>query len=69
MPFLPLERRHVRQCAEARGSDRALTDDEVKRVLDEMVFWPPDTLLFSQTGCKRVAQKVDMVLEERYDDL
>ena len=69
VPFLPLERKHVRRCAEARGAGRALTEEEIGRVLDEMTFWPSDTRLFSQTGCKRVAQKVDMVLEERYDDL
>ena len=28
-----------------------------------MSYWPSDLQLFSTSGCKRVAQKVDLLLE------
>ena len=39
----------------------------VESVVTSMSFWPDDLGLFSTTGCKRVAQKVDVVYEAAMD--
>lgn len=69
VPFLPLERMHVRQCVKALSEKRYLTDKDIDSVVDKMTFWPEGVEIYSKTGCKRVAQKVDILLEEMYDDL
>jgi len=70
VPFLPMERRHVKTCVlrELDRREESLTREEkeslAQKVTDELTFWPSDTQLFSISGCKRVAQKVDLFLEE-----
>jgi len=65
IPFLPLERRHVKLCAKNELEMRGVvaTDELTDRVADQLSFWPEDLRLFSKSGCKRVAQKVDLILE------
>ncbi|XP_076468224.1 torsin-1A-like isoform X2 [Babylonia areolata] len=69
IPFLPLERRHVRQCIQetmlSRRYYRSAHDiprSKVDQVMGELTFYPPGQPLFSATGCKRVAEKVDYVM-------
>jgi hypothetical protein len=72
VPFLPLERSHIRTCIR-RQLELSNEDDEQKykisdndivdRVLDLIEFAPPDSLLYSVSGCKKVQQKLDYVLE------
>ena len=70
LPFMPLERKHVRQCVldslvtkryyhTAQSVPKAVVDE----VMQELAFYPPDEQLFSVTGCKRVAEKVDFVMQ------
>ena len=33
------------------------------QVAGQLSYWPSDLQLFSTSGCKRVAQKVDLLLE------
>ncbi len=41
----------------------------VKSVVDSLTFWPEEVGgLFSTTGCKRVAQKVDVAYEAAMDE-
>jgi hypothetical protein len=73
VPFLPLERSHVRTCIHrqldiAHENDKQaeykLSDNDiVDRVLDLIEFSPPDSLLYSVSGCKKVQQKLDFILE------
>lgn len=72
VPFLPLERRHIRKCVERRldlvmandHSEYSITRDEiVDQVLDQIEFFPPDSLLYSISGCKKVPQRLDYILE------
>lgn len=72
VPFLPLERSHVRTCIERRldlvgesdPSQYTLTRDEIiDQVLDQIEFFPRDALLYSISGCKKVPQRLDFVLE------
>jgi len=67
VPFLPLERRHVKICVKNELRSRGLEEDEqvVERVTDQLSYWPKDLKLFSSSGCKRVAQKIDLVVEEQ----
>ena len=70
IPFLPLEQQHVRQCAQRNILERGYDVDQpiiqeiIHQVISDMSFWPQETPLYSTTGCKRVAQKVDELLYE-----
>ena len=66
VPFLPLERKHVKICVRNEFQRRyvAFTEEMVENVADELIYWPEELQLFSTSGCKRVAQKVDLLLEE-----
>ncbi|CAF1059985.1 unnamed protein product [Adineta steineri] len=72
VPFLPLERSHVstciqRQLAIVRKHEEyqyKLSDNDiVAKVLDLIEFSPPDAQLYSVSGCKKVSQKLDFILE------
>jgi len=71
VPFLPLERSHVRMCVEKEARDRNVTmkEQHVKEVVDSLSYWPQDTQLYSTTGCKRVANKMDLYQEEEESGL
>merc|ERR1712059_112211 len=55
VPFLPLERRHVRQCVEKESLARniSMKEEEVESLVGSLTYWPRDSKLFSITGCKR----------------
>ncbi|CAF3875477.1 unnamed protein product, partial [Rotaria sp. Silwood1] len=72
VPFLPLERTHIRTCIQrqlqlAYKNDQyeyTLSDNDIiDHVLDLIEFAPPDSLLYSVSGCKKVQQKLDFILE------
>jgi len=69
VPFLPLERQHVRMCVEQEARVRNITmqEEQIKVVVDSLSYWPQDTQLYSITGCKRVANKMDLFMEEEED--
>ncbi|XP_042211718.1 torsin-1B-like isoform X2 [Homarus americanus] len=72
IPFLPLERRHIELCArdEIIRRGHKATKDLIKKVADEMMYFPPENKLFSTTGCKRISQKVGFLLaDEEYNRL
>lgn len=62
VPFLPLERQHVKLCIEDEFESRLinLSDRErlTEEIADEMTFFPNDTQLYSKSGCKGVHEKV-----------
>ena len=66
VPFLPLERKHIRLCVENEARNRNITiqEEQVMAVVDSLSYWPEDTKLYSTTGCKRVANKMDLFEEE-----
>lgn len=71
IPFLPLERSHVRLCIADYFKEKGLpapTDNQVVRVLENLQFFPKETKTFSSSGCKRVAQKVELLLEEELEE-
>ncbi|CAB3404996.1 unnamed protein product [Caenorhabditis bovis] len=65
LPFLPLQKEHVRKCIEShlrkRGRSDLLADaDLIDRVLSSLQYFPNDTKAFSSSGCKRVDAKTDL---------
>lgn len=62
VPFLPLERQHVKLCirdeleAQSRVADKP--DELAEEIADEMTYFPNDTRLYSKSGCKGVHDKV-----------
>uniref|UniRef100_A0A8C6ZLZ0 Torsin family 3 member A n=1 Tax=Nothoprocta perdicaria TaxID=30464 RepID=A0A8C6ZLZ0_NOTPE len=64
VPFLPLERRHVRLCARDAFLARALpyTEAALDEVAKMMVFVPKEEKLFSAQGCKSVSQRINYFL-------
>lgn len=71
VPFLPLEKRHVKQCIIAYLMEKKLYkhpnhigEDKIQEVLKELSFYPTTEQMFSVTGCKRVRDKVDYIFEE-----
>lgn len=61
VPFLPLEYRHVIQCAMAGMEVRGLQPDEVvaDRVARDLVYFPKSERVFSVKGCKTIESKLD----------
>jgi len=73
VPFLPLERSHVRQCIDKELEDRGIESTRLpakfgEHVVAELSFSPPDTKVFATAGCKRVQQKVDELLYDILND-
>lgn len=67
VPFLPLERKHVKKCIRdyAQVKYNVITDDKfLEKVADQLQYDPPDAQLYSKTGCKRVHKKVDYFLTD-----
>ncbi|XP_025087670.1 torsin-1A-like isoform X2 [Pomacea canaliculata] len=69
IPFLPLTRKHVQDCVRdvlvTKGCYRRpkeVSQYTVDNVLKELTFNSGEEQLFSVTGCKRVAEKVDFVM-------
>lgn len=62
VPFLPLEKHHVRMCIMKEMSRRRITptEENIKSVMDKMEFFEDE---WSMAGCKRVSDHVSV---ERY---
>lgn len=62
IPFLPLERQHVKLCIrdeiEARHENNNEIDKLVDDIAEEMTYFPENTQLYSKSGCKGVHEKV-----------
>ena len=66
VPFLPLERSHVKRCVEdeLRRKKLAVTSEKQNNIADQLSYFPPDIKLFSKSGCKKISEKVDIFHEE-----
>uniref|UniRef100_A0A8C5N2P7 Torsin n=1 Tax=Leptobrachium leishanense TaxID=445787 RepID=A0A8C5N2P7_9ANUR len=64
VPFLPLRPNHVRQCIrnELELQGIQYKDDLARSVLESLVYFPEDERVFSSTGCKTVASRVNYFL-------
>uniref|UniRef100_A0A646QHR3 Torsin n=1 Tax=Hemiscolopendra marginata TaxID=943146 RepID=A0A646QHR3_9MYRI len=66
VPFLPLERRHVKECIkdEMRDQNAILDNDIIERVADELIYYPRSSNTYSTSGCKRISQLLATELEK-----
>ncbi|GFU32526.1 torsin-1B [Nephila pilipes] len=69
VPFLPLEKKHVKKCILAELRARKLRTDSsiVDRIADQLLYVPEEVELFSASGCKKVNQKVDLFATEDFE--
>lgn len=62
VPFLPLEREHVKKCIYNEIQTQNVIPDNldslIEEIADEMTFFPDDLRLYSKSGCKGVHDKV-----------
>ena len=63
VPFLPMERRHVKQCAAVAFRKRNLpaTVEMLEHLADEIEYFPRQDKVFSVSGCKNVERLVQIV--------
>ena len=71
VPFLPLERKHIRQCIKDYLLSQKyyktygdISEKKVREIAEQLQYYPEEEQLFSTTGCKRVPEKTDYVMEE-----
>ena len=66
VPFLPMEREHVQKCIkdELKRVNANTHDNTIRQVMEELIWFPKDHKLYSQSGCKKIAQKVALVLAD-----
>ena len=59
VPFLPLEKVHVKQCIQAdlKRKGKIVSQETIQKIADEMKY---SNNAFSTTGCKRVSSRVDL---------
>ncbi|XP_056668429.1 prosalusin isoform X4 [Monodelphis domestica] len=66
VPFLPLQRHHVRHCVANEVAQLGLAQQQeeevVQAVLDGTAFFPEEERLFSSNGCKTVASRITLFL-------
>ena len=62
VPFLPLERDHVKMCIRfnARSKRRRVSEALVDTIADDFEYIPSDSEVYSSSGCKRVDEKVNL---------
>lgn len=65
IPFLPLDQENVRKCIIdefKRQQETDPTEDQIRDVLETLDWGPEPDNIFSKTGCKRIQQKVLLVI-------
>jgi len=69
VPFLPMERSHVIMCIKdyLKSTNPRLLEKFVTNVADSLQYFPKGTGLFSTSGCKRISQKVDLLIQEELE--
>lgn len=62
IPFLPLERQHVRLCIRDKITELRYNEVDIEKLIDEiaedMTYFPSETQMYSKSGCKGVEEKI-----------
>ena len=77
IPFLPLDRTHVKLCVRAELSKYKFEDMaqyeqqhlkyDIEQIADEMIYEPPGINKYATAGCKRVPNLVrNLIVEKNY---
>ena len=63
IPFLPLERAHIKECARniLKRKNLIVTEEHLEWVADQLTYFPEEWPIFSASGCKKVSSKVDLI--------
>ncbi|KAL0109459.1 hypothetical protein PUN28_014492 [Cardiocondyla obscurior] len=71
VPFLPLEERHVKKCLARAFTERGSVPNQemIEEALSHLTFGPEPYNLYSMAGCKRIEQKVAMILYRKQSEL
>lgn len=71
IPFLPLERKHVKQCIKSHLLSKKyfknygdIMEEDVTNIAEQITYSPDGEGLFSTTGCKRIPEKTVYVMGE-----
>ncbi|XP_030063813.1 prosalusin isoform X1 [Microcaecilia unicolor] len=64
VPFLPLQRNHVKQCVRSELKQQGLLPQQnlLQSVTDSITYFPEEEQIFSSTGCKTVASRINFFL-------
>ena len=62
VPFLPLEREHVKMCIRfnAYNKGRRASEALVDKIADDFEYVPRHAEVYSSSGCKRVDERVNL---------
>jgi len=70
VPFLPMEKKHVRLCVENEFKKHNYTPKDketaISTIVDGFVYFPEDVKLYSITGCKRISQRVGLYIANEH---
>ncbi|XP_066252157.1 torsin-1A-like [Euwallacea similis] len=72
IPFLPLEEKHVIWCIKTEFMLRSVGNpkqEHVKEILKDVKWGPEETKVFSTTGCRRLGQKVAVLVDKHYQHI
>ena len=63
IPFLPLERAHVKLCImhDVLTKGARILEEDLTWVADQLTYFPASSQVFSVSGCKKVSEKVDLL--------
>lgn len=66
VPFLPLEKKHVKMCieAEAARQNSTLKQEQIDSIIGQLTFGPIENPIYSTVGCKMIEIKVSHIIEE-----
>jgi len=68
VPFLPMAKEHIVACARTE-IEKIGAAVNPEKIADSLSYWPPLERLYSQTGCKKVANLVKFYdAEGNFDD-
>ena len=71
VPFLPLEREHVKMCIQFEFKKYHIDDkkstylQDIDHIADELSYEPPGIHKYSSSGCKRIANLVRKFIIEK----
>ncbi|XP_030756424.1 torsin-1A-like isoform X2 [Sitophilus oryzae] len=69
IPFLPLEERHIRSCIREEFRLKSVTNprkEHIEQIMQYIEWGPDSSKTFSKTGCKRIGQKVALLVAKYY---
>ncbi|XP_002732628.1 torsin-1A-like [Saccoglossus kowalevskii] len=74
VPFLPLERIHVKECIREKLRERGYLyklkniEEVIATIADQHQYFPNDSELYSLAGCRRVKQLIDLNIPPDVND-